>query len=114
MRWLLQVQRLTRFEEISEPLSISFERLSMTVGETRIIQNLSGTIHAKATCALVRNGGGFIQPTGRQAGRLSVQVVGAKGGGAAVPMSLMCVCVRARAEQPGLLLEGSSKLPTGR
>jgi ABC-type phosphate transport system ATPase subunit len=48
-----QVQRLTRFEEIHEPLSISFERLSMNVGETRILQNLSGAIYAKNTTALV-------------------------------------------------------------
>jgi hypothetical protein len=49
-----QVQRLTRFEEIHEPLSIAFEGLSMNIGETRILENLSGAIYAKNTTALVR------------------------------------------------------------
>jgi hypothetical protein len=39
------------------PLSISFENLNLTVGKTRIIQDLTGAIYAKSTCALVRTEG---------------------------------------------------------
>ena len=52
--WDRELHRLTHFETIEEPLTISFENLTLTVGETKIIQDLTGQVNAKATCALVR------------------------------------------------------------
>ena len=52
--WERELNRLTHFETITEPLSISFQKLTLTVGKTKIIQDLTGAVNAKATCALVR------------------------------------------------------------